>query len=280
MRNGILVALLSLGLMACGGESDSETHAIDAELSAGIKGIEAQPTLANAEISEGDRASLNTNYTGSVLEDSSVDFSFTLAETKQVAFILSSGAADLDLSINGNGDYLTSTYNDSNELIIFDAQAGEVYSVVVRAWGGGGEFELKFVEANRSSIGLKINEYLVNLESTDTRNCIEDGVEEDEYTDTESSYAVINWSAGYIGDHLGNERTSFSSVDGNAFTINASYSSSEGIHSGSSQVTFALSTNFTTGAITGSSIGSFEYSDGNESGSCTYTSVETGQVIL
>lgn len=280
MKNGICISLLSLALIACGGESDSKTHTISTKFSAGIKGLEAEPTLVAGTISEGDIASLNTNYTGNVLEDSEVKFSFTLTENKQVALVLSSGASNLDLTVRGNNITLDSFYDDSNELIVFDALAGESYTITVEAWEDAGEFQLKLVEANRSSIGLKSNEYLVNLESIDTNKCVEDGVDKEAYTNTDSTYVIINWAEGYVSDSLGNERTSFSSVDGNTFTIDASYSASESGNSSSSQLTLILATDFTTGVITGTGRGSFEFSEPGEVSRCNYTSVESGLIIL
>lgn len=280
MKNGILISVLAACLVACGGDSGNETPTINTEFSAGIKGIEAQPTLTNADIAEGDRANLNTNYTGNILEDSSVRFSFTLPEDKQILLVLSSAAIDLDLSVSGSGHRSASSDEGSNELLIFDAQAGVTYYVRVQAWEGSGEFQLKLVEANRSSVGLANNEYLVQLESVNTMKCIEDGVEQEEFTDTEMTEGVINWSSGYIGDNLGNNRTSFGTVDGNTFTTSGNHSYSEDGYSGSSQGTLTLSTDFTTGEITGSSIGSYEYSGDGETGNCTYTSIETGRIVL
>ena len=121
MKNGILISVLTVCLVGCGGESGSETHTEITDFSLDLKGIEEQPTLTNAEISEGDSASLNTNYTGNIIEHSSVQFSFTLAEDKQVALVLSSGVSDLDLSIYGNNKSLYSEFEGSNELIIVDA---------------------------------------------------------------------------------------------------------------------------------------------------------------
>lgn len=280
MKNGFLISLLVLGLAACGGESGSGNPTIKTEFSAGIKGMEAQPALTDATISEGDSASLNTNYTGNVLEDSEINFSFTLTENKLVALVLSSGVSNLDLSVRGNNINLDSFYDDSNELIVFDALAGESYSVAVEAWVGAGEFQLKLVEANRSSVGLADNEYLVKLDSIDTLKCLENGIEQDEYNDNDTSLLIINWSAGYVGDASTDDKTSFSSVDGNAFTARESYSESEDDFSITSQSTLTLLTDFTTGVTTGSLHGSYEYTRGDKTDNCTFTNVETGQVIL
>jgi hypothetical protein len=280
MKNGILVSFLALGLTACGSESDTENPNIQTEFSAGIKGSQEQPILSNADILEGDSATLNTNYTGNILEDSSVDFSFTLAENKKVALALSSGLGDLDLYVDGHDIDLESAFDGSNELIIFDAQAGEHYSVRVKSWLGSGEFQLLLVEANRSSLGLENNEYLVSLDSINTQKCIIDGTRETEESYEDSSFGIINWSAGYIDDLSGVDRNLFSSVDGNSFTVTDNVSEAGKNYSISGQASLTLTTDFTSGAITGSSDGSFEYSEDGEDGSCTATGILTGQVIL
>lgn len=277
MKNGLIISLFTLGLAACGSESDSETPTITTEFSSGIKGSEVEPDLSIAEISEGGIASLNTNYTGNVLEDSRVSFSFTLEETKKVALLLSSGVSNLNLTVFGNNKSLSSSNDGSIEVIVFDAEAGENYSVTVSSEDGTGEFQLKFVEANRSSMGLTNNDYLVNLESTDTTTCIENGVEQEDYTEIKSNLGVINWAEGFISNR---SLSSFSSVDGNTFSINRSYSYAEDGYSGSSQGTLTLSTDFTTGVITGSEKGSYQYSEPQEEVSCNYTNVISGQVIL
>ncbi|MBL4797883.1 MAG: hypothetical protein JKY50_10755 [Oleispira sp.] len=281
MKNGILVSLLVLWLAACGGESETSksTLSIGTELSAGIKGMEMEPALIDADISEGDIASLNTNYTGNVLEGSSIRFSFTLAEDKQVALFLSVESEDLDLAVEGHNIDLMGSYYDSYKLIIFDAVAGENYAVNISSIGDEGEFQLKFSEASRSSVGLANNEYLVSLEVNDKEKCIYGRLEE-EYTHNSSRFVLINWSAGYIDNLYGLGRWLFSSVNGNAFTINDSNSISWDLGSSSWQDTLTLSTDFLTGAITGSASGSSEYSEVYETGGCNYSGVRTGSIIL
>lgn len=282
MKNGILISFLTFGLAACGGESDSETPTINIEFATGIKGIETQPTLSSAEISEGDVAIVNTNYTGNILEYSNVEFSFTPQEDQLIALILSSALSDLDLMVSGNNQNFNSTFDDSNELIVIDAIAGENYRVEVESWGGSGEFALKVVEANRSSLGLESHEYLVNLESIQIHDCIINGEQQEKSTESDSSLGVISWTSGYIADHLGNDRTSFNSVDGNTFTVNTKYSESGNGSRFSGHASLTLTTDFTTGAISGYGNASVEYVDVDEDevGSCNSTFVETGQVIL
>jgi hypothetical protein len=282
MKNGILVSLLVFGLAACGGESNTSapTLSINTELSAGIKGLEAQPVLVNAEISEGDSAVLNTNYTGNVLDGSSVHFNFTLAEDKQVALFLSSESEDLHLTAKGYNIDLIGSFYGSTQLIIFDAVAGENYAAHISSIGDESNFQLKFIEANRSSVNLDNNEYLISLESTEEEKCIFGRIEENN-TRSSSSFVIINWSAGYIDYLYRGDRLLFSSVNGDEFTIDdISNPISGGRVISYWQDTFTLLTDFLTGAVTGTSNTSFEYSEAGNTSSCTYARILTGHVIL
>jgi len=279
MKNGILISALALCLAACGGDSDNEITTINTELAAGIKGLETEPTLGDAEISEGNSASLNTNYTGNVLEDSSVQFSFTLAESKQVALVLSSAAANLDLSVTGTDINLSPSLVSSNELIVFGAEAGVSYSVKVESNEGSGEFQLKFVEANRSSAGLKSNEYLVSIHSVDTQKCTSNGEEQDEETYSDTNLLIINWSEGYVDDTSREFRGAFKSVSGNTFSVSNNLTESQVDFGISGVINMTISTDFETGIIASKSDAVFKYTQGN-AGSCTTVGTGTGNVIL
>ena len=279
MKNGILISTLAVCLAACGGDSDSGTPTINTELAAGIKGLETEPTLGNAEISEGDSASLNTNYTGNVLEDSSVQFSFTLAESKQIALVLSSAAANLDLSVTGTDINLSPSLVSSNELIVFGAEAGVSYSAKVESNEGSGEFQLKFVEANRSSAGLKSNEYLVNIHSVDTQKCTSNGEEQDEETYSDTNFLIINWSEGYVDETSRDFHAAFKSVSGNSFSVSNNLSESQVDLGISGVINMTISTDFETGKITSKSDANFTYTQGNV-GSCSSVGIGTGNIIL
>lgn len=282
MKNGILVSLLALGLAACGGESESQAPAlsINTELSAGIKGMEMEPILTDDEINSGDSAILNTNYRGYIIDGSSVRFGFTLAEDKLVALVLSSGAIDLNLLVSGNGTNFDSDMDQSNELIVVNAIAGENYSVTIESYEGGGEFQLKLVEANRSSMGMSGDEHLVRLDFMETGSCIINGVESPEQSDSYSIYLAVNWSGGYVDIPGSGGRESFSSVDGNVFTVKPGYSDSGRGWSESSQTSIIISTDFTTGAITGSASGNYDYTENDYTEHCITTSSFTGNVIF
>lgn len=279
MKNGILLSFLSLGLAACGGEPDIDPPSLDANLSDGIKGIEAQPALVNANISEGDSASLNTNYSGSVLSDGSVHFSLTLTEDTQVAIVLSSGLQDLDLAVSGNDIERSSDLNASNEIIVFDALADESYNVDVESNEGAGEFQLKIVEANRSSVGLSEDEYLVELEFYKTETCTING-DEQHYSSNETVNKIINWSEGYMSNSAGSDRLAFNSVNGTTFTVKSNHSDLGSGWNKSDQFTMTLVTSFATGAITGSSSTRDDYVEFDYSEHCYSTANYTGKIVL
>lgn len=90
MKNGILVTLLSLGLIACGGESkkNNNNDSTFGEFSSGIKGVEEQPSLTSADVAEGDSLTLNTINHGNIEHYSFVPLNFTLEQDTQVALVL------------------------------------------------------------------------------------------------------------------------------------------------------------------------------------------------
>jgi hypothetical protein len=280
MKNGFLLSVLTTCLIGCGGESGDETPTEITDFSSSLKGIEDQPILTNAEISEGDNANLNINYTGNVIEHSSVQFSFTLAEDKQVAFVLSSEIQNLDLSIYGNDKSLNSEFEGSNELIVVDTTIGETYIVEVASQEGSGEFQLKIVEANRSSVGLSSGEYLISFDTFDAHKCTENGYKHSDRIYNYSSFEIINWSDGYIDDIAREDRRSLDDVHNHSHSLIIKHLVSEVGMNLSGQGEGSVLTDFVTGEVTMTLNGSYEYTQGYREGSCTYASIATGNVIL
>lgn len=280
MKNGILLSFLSLGLIACSEKPEVETPSLDANLSAGIIGLQDQPILVSAEISEGDIANLNTTYTGNVTPDSSIHFSFTLTEDTQVAIVLSSVAQDLNLFVKGNNIEKNSNLDASNEIIVFDALADESYSVSVESSEGGGEFQLKLVEANRSSAGLSEGEYLVELKFSKDETCTANGSNEHN-SSGEMVNKIINWSEGYMSDSAGGDKQAFKAVHGtSSFTVRTNNSDRGSDWNRSDDFTMTLNTNFTTGAITGSSSASSDYIEFDYSKHCNSNTTYAGKIVL
>lgn len=280
MNNGCLISVLTACLIACGGESGDEPPTVITDFSSGLKGIEDQPILTNSEISEGDSANLNANYVGNILEHSSVQFSFTLDENKQVAFVLSSETQNLDLSIYGNNKSLNSELEGSSELIVVDTTIGETYTVEVASKEGSGEFQLKIVEANRSSVGLSTGEYLISFDTIDAHKCTENGYIKRDRTYNYSSFEIINWSEAYIDNISRENRRSLNSVDNHSHSLIIKQLASEVGMNLSGQAGLSVLTDFVTGEVIMAVNGSYEYAQGYREGSCTYTSIATGTVIL
>jgi hypothetical protein len=279
MKNGILLSFLSLGLIACNEEPEVETPSLDASLSAGIIGLKEQPILVSAEISEGDMASLNTTYTGNVTPDSSIHFSFTLTEDTQVAIVLSSVAQDLNLFVKGNDIEKNSNLDASNEVIVFDALADESYNVGVESSEGGGEFQLKLVEANRSSAGLSEDEYLVELKFNKNETCTVKSSQQYHPSDGMVN-KIINWSEGYMSDSAGGDRQAFKIAHGTSFTVRTNNSDRGSDWNRSDEFTMTLNTNFATGAITGSSSANSDYIEFDYSKHCNSNTTYAGKIIL
>lgn len=280
MKKEISISLLALSLVACGGSSSSDNSlGINKNFASGIRGAEQEPTLTSTNIYEGDTVTLNTLLTGNVLEGSSVRFNFTPTEDKKVALVLSSAAKDLDLEVTSTGVDLYSDDSNSNEAIIFNAIANRQYNVEVESFEGEGQFELKLVEANRSSFGLSANEYIVEAEHTSAETCVENG-ETNQYDETYDVSIIINWKDGYVVNLSGESKTSFQSVSGNSFTVVSSDSGTDGIDSYESNFTLNYTTNFETGELTGSAVSETTYVNSNSTEICTSNITITANVVL
>jgi hypothetical protein len=281
MKNGILIIALSLGLMACGGESKKNNNdSAFGEFSSGIKGVEEQPSLTSADVSEGDSLTLNTNHNGNIEDYNLVMLNFTLEQDTQVALVLSSEAENLELKVSGNDLYRDSFLDGSNELIVFDALAGENYLVTLFSLEGRGAFQLKFVEANRASAGLSADEYLVDLSYTGFKVCSENGEPEVESNYSGPGQHIINWKSGYFSNSDGSDRENFKSVAGNAFTLSGTRSGTDEDGSFTSQFTATFNANFNTGKVTGSTSGTFNDVHNDYTYDCKYTDAMTGGILL
>jgi hypothetical protein len=288
MRKEISISLLALGLVACGGGSSSSdsdssgsggnnTLVINKDFASGIRGIEQEPALTSATVSEGDVIALNTNLTGSVLEDSSVSLYFTPTKTEKVAFILSSAAEDLDLEVSTQGLSLESYGFTSNEALVADAIAGQLYTVEVESYVGQGAFQLKLVEANRSSLGLSTNEYVIEAEYTIERACVESG-ETSTYDSSKNVNKIINWKEGYIMDLSGENKSSFTSINDNSFT--ATYSKTENDGNYELEQTTNYTTNFETGVLNGTLLSTETETYNSRTEVCTSDIEIAAKVIL
>lgn len=282
MKKEISISLLALSLVACGGSSSSSNDSslgINKNFANGIRGAEQEPVLISAAVSEGDTVTLNSQLTGNVLEGSSVIFNFTPTETKKVALILSSAVTDLDLGVSSTDLDLVSDDENSNDAIIFEATANQLYSVEVESYKGAGPFELKLVEANRSSFGLSVNEYIVEAEYTSVQTCVEGG-ETSTYNEAYDVDTIINWKDGYAVHLSGESKIFFKSVTNDSFTAVSADSGTEGSESYKNSTTLNYTTNFETGELTGTAISETTSVNNNITEVCTSNITITANVVL
>ncbi len=288
MRKEISISLLALGLVACGGGSSSSdsdssgsggnnTLVINKDFAAGIRGSEQEPALTSATVSEGDNVALNTNLTGSVLEDGSVSLYFTPTESETVAIVLSSLAEDLDLSVLSQDTDLSSYGSNSNEALVFDVIADQRYIVAVEQYIGQGSFQLKLVGANRSSLGLSTNEYVIEAEYTIERACVANG-ETFTFDSSKNVNKIINWKEGYIMDLSGENKSSFTSINDNSFT--ATYSKTDNDGNYELEQTTNYTTNFETGVLNGSLLSTETETYNSRTEVCTSDIEIAAEVIL
>jgi hypothetical protein len=280
MKKEILISLIVLTLVACGGESTShDTDAINQDFSINVRGEEQEPPLSLDTVTEGDSVSLNTILTGSVLESSSIRFNFTSNQSQKVALVLSSAVEDLDLNVSGEDVEFDGSGNSSNEAIVFNALAGQLYSIEVDSYTGSGEFQLKLVAANRSSLGLSANEYVIQAEYSSTEVCLEDGLNYT-FSDTFLINTIINWKGGYLSDLDAIDKTSFTSTNGDSFTIVETDSKSENGESYESIYTLNYATNFDTNELTGTLVSKTTDTDSSGTRVCDAAVNIVGKVIL
>jgi hypothetical protein len=298
MKNEVLVSLLVFGLVACGGESNKNNESDFGDFSSGIKGVEEQPSLTNEDVSEGDSLGLNTIHHGNIEHESNLQFDFIAEQHVRIAVVLSSEDENLNLSVTGNGDSgtyvnhindlkLYSTLAGSSELIVFDAMAGEGFFIKINSYSGiydsnslNSDFQLKIVEANRASVGLSVNEYLVGITSIGNTYCgpYDEFDPGSDYSET--GLFIINWQAGYIANSDGSNRNSFDSITDNTFTYSSSYSqASRNLNSNTESISI-FKTDFDSGVVTNLVSGTYTSEVPTSTLTCQFTSEGSGNILL
>lgn len=272
----LAVVILSSGLVACGGGSTSSGGAsVDVDISDSLKGLSQEPALASSAVSEGDSVSLNSVLTANLSEDSYMLFSFTAESDGEVAVLLNSAAEDFDLYVTSNDLDLSSERLSSEEQLVFSATSGETYSIEVSAYYGSGDFTVKLVEANRTSLVLSNNEYYVSLPYETEVVC-----DTSDYNFDGEYQVVINWLGGYLKD--GSEKSNFNSASGNTFTILTNYSDSEPEYdySYSEEYTLQLTVNPESGVVSGTETGTSTEINGSDVDDCAISTTYVGRIVL
>jgi hypothetical protein len=264
LKNLQVISILCL-LVACGSD-DSGNNGIDLD---SLKGRAPTPTITETTAENGDAIGINSKITSTILNGSDIEFSLLAGRDAFVAVCLTDTADNLYLHISGGAVDKRGTNINSKKMIIFKAEAFQVYSLGITSSNYEGQFDLKVVEATRVTLGLKDNELLSRLAFNGTYYCGDGRKSMFSY----ESFLVINFVDGYWGV-LGTTPTeSFATVDDNNFTLNAS---GQQFGNEYSYVT-SLALNPSNGAIVGTDKRKDSYLDND---ACESTSSFEGQILL
>jgi hypothetical protein len=297
MKKEISISLLALSLAACGGSSSSDNKSIDSNLQvinkdfpSSIKGKQDEPTLTTNDVTEGDSIDLNSKVSGTVLATSpteSTHLTFSIPDNQLIALVLSSSSNSLDINavtlpVHSNTLDLESS---ENKALIWNAVAGQSYQVEIEndtdVNSNDVNFQLKLVEANRSSLGLSTNEYVVRYNNSGTLVCVDKSGARTEETYTARHTVIFNWKEGYIKALLGTEKRKFSAVNDDSFSIIYTDSETEEGEIFNYSYNLRYTTNFETGEITGTVKNTDSTTkEGVVTENCTETLTTTGNVIL
>jgi hypothetical protein len=275
MKKILTASLISACLAGCG--SDDKNNGLDVDLSQ-FKGSESVRSISNGgSVSDGSALLINQKVTGNIIDGSSVNFNFNHSPGELVTAKLSSSAEDLDLFVYGGTVDVDSTSLTSNELVIFNSEANQDYSVQVESFTGGGAFDLTLNETTRDSLNLSNNEYLVSFSYSYSENCSYSATP---IEGTNQFMVIVNFNDGYMDSLSRTNSISFSKVSGNSFTLASSNSGTDadGPYEDSSNTTYTL--NLEAGTLTGSGTSSYSYTYNGSVNTCESTENHSGEIIF
>ncbi len=285
----LTLAVATFTLVACGGGSDGssggfidvgtseETATIDITFAPGLRGPEAEPSVSELSVTDNDAIVINSRVTGTTLPGvadtaSEFELTYTPLVDREVLIVLSSTEApNLDLEVSDN--FLNSEQSENSnsyEVLLMDVDAGRTYTLKISTLAEGGQFTLLLTEPNRASLGLTDDEYFVTHQRRGTTLC--DGSAAGGYI--QDTYWIINWAEGYISDP--DETLNFTSVDGNAFSIEQTLD----LGSVTEDFSLTLDTDSTTGVVSGNATQTRTFSSGEFSQCVTEIDFREGQVKL
>ncbi|GAA6135461.1 hypothetical protein NBRC116188_22510 [Oceaniserpentilla sp. 4NH20-0058] len=272
----VFITLACAVILSACGSGDSDTPTLDVNFDA-QKGRDSASSLTVVQVESRGEVDINSQINAEISEDESFWVSYTATTTQMVMVKLSSTAEDFELFVYGENYYdeWNSSGIDSNELIFFEAQAGETYGIEVWALLGEGAFTLDIAEPSRSALGLSSNEYVYQLNEQKSIEC-DDG----EFSFSDVSNFVINYQDGYLKYWNVDELISFSSVDDYTVILRESYSESEGEESYSADFNMEFTVNPDTGNISGTEV--VDSVGQHESGpySCRFESRFDGEILM
>lgn len=283
----LLLGLAMSGLVSCGGGSDSrdfvdlgssvESPTIDITFAPGLRGPESEPSVSELSVTDNDTIVINSRVTGTALPGvadtaSEFELTYTPLVDREVLIVLSSTEApNLDLEVSDNSlNSEQSENSNSYEVLLMDVDAGRTYTLKISTLAEGGQFTLLLTEPNRASLGLTDDEYFVTHQRRGTTLC--DGSAAGGYI--QDTYWIINWAEGYISDP--DETLNFTSVDGNAFSIEQALD----LGSVTEDFSLTLDTDSTTGVVSGNATQTRTFSSGEFSQCVTEIDFREGQVKL
>ena len=285
----LVLGVTTFALVACGGGSDGssdgfidigtseETPTINITFAPGLRGPESEPSVSELSVTDNDTIVINSRVTGTALPgvaDTASEFALTYTPLldREVLIVLSSTEApNLDLKVSDS--FLNSEQSENSnsyEVLLMDVDAGRTYTLTVSTLAEGGQFTLLLTEPNRASLGLTDDEYFVTHQRRGTTLC--DGRAAGGYI--QDTYWIINWAEGYISDP--DETLNFTSVDGNAFSIEQTLD----LGSVTEDFSLTLDTNSTTGVVSGNATQTRTFSSGEFSQCITEIEFRDGQVRL
>jgi len=137
-------------------------------------GLTHEPGLARISYSHDyQEVELNTRIVGDIAHEEARYFNLETTSDQRVALVLSGNATDIDLSVWDTLSIVSkgSFQSGSKEALVFEAEAYRTYAIEVFAFEGSGSYELKVVQANRESLGLRANEIYVVAEGEAVEIC-------------------------------------------------------------------------------------------------------------
>mgnify|MGYP000378796918 CR=1 FL=1 len=161
MYKFILFSLISF-LVACGSDSSDQFDPTQLEQ---FKGRASAPDISEVAVVDGDTIYLNQRSYGEVFEGLDVQLQFIAPKSGRALILIAGSTANFESipSMNVSPLYLSISGGYRSA---FSMDHGESYKITFSAIEGesSGAFEFELVEANRESLGLANNEYLVDLE--------------------------------------------------------------------------------------------------------------------
>ncbi len=244
----VAMILLSFALVACGSSSDNDVGSSGggnegqyADLEQ-FKGESQEPTLFDEgtfDIGTRDNEDLmeiNSYLSSEVDSRHSTFIQYRALQDGKVALVLNSSTGDASLSLSGEGLDQSSFVFSGNDAIVFSAVIDGLYDISVTSGESDvTSFELKMVEANRSSLGLSDSEYWVNSTITDDYIC-----DDREGSNTYTYGQIFNFEQGYVAYSDGIKVADFNVKDELNFSYIETYPKDDGSYTYNYDVELSL----------------------------------------